>query len=333
MVDIEKILLNSGLYIFGGYVRDKILHNHHADMFYEKTCNDQSFTYDIQEKYTDKTYLPEHNDRSLIPSDIDCFGTNVDIFALIETFKKNDYILNVKKTKPALFYLVSHQHMGNIQHVNHTKISVKFHIPKLLTEIMNLDDFIVNIDLLHTTNTTFNMFDFMSSNYDFDCNALILTPDSEYKLSSCIGKNLNPDEKIKKITSIIDNIKNKIANTLPYMEPPIYRFINMIKKGWQIKTNYLEFIKNNKYDGHCLICHGDFEDNELQIKDHNCDARFHLKCFNKMINFGNYTNKCPMCKNDCYVTQTENLIIKILANINDNSQNLGIIQSNPIEIY
>lgn len=330
ILDIEKILLGSGLYIFGGYVRDKILHIHHANMFYEKTCKSQEFLNNIQTKYSDKTYLPEHNDRSLIPTDIDCFGTNVDIYTLIETFRKSEYILNVKKTKPAKFYLQSHQRSPNIQHVFHTKIAVKFNIPKLLLEMIDADYFIVNLDLLHTTSTTFSMFDFMTSNYDFDCNSLVITPDSEYKLSSCLGKNLNADEKLEKITKIIANIKNKVAKTLPYMEPPIYRLIKMIKKGWQIKTNYLEFINNDKYDGHCLICHGDFENKDLQVKDHNCDARFHLKCFEKMINFGNYTNMCPMCKNDCYVSQTENLLIKILSsdcNEQDNSlRELGFIQ-------
>jgi hypothetical protein len=95
---IAEILLNNGAHIFGGYVRDKLLHDSHAQKFYKK------YGYNGDElenraKYIDSKFATEFNGRSICPNDIDCYMTQMNLdsalvdlhLAKLDTFKVFDH--------------------------------------------------------------------------------------------------------------------------------------------------------------------------------------------------------------------------------------------------
>ena len=71
----ERELVKMGFTIFGGYVRDMILHQHGAQRFYENVFGEQ------RSKYTDPSvHESSFRDRNTYPRDIDCFWPNSEGF-------------------------------------------------------------------------------------------------------------------------------------------------------------------------------------------------------------------------------------------------------------
>ena len=73
---IAEIFLNNGAHIFGGYVRDKLLHDSHAQKFYKKYGYDaDAGDLENRKNYANLTISPELNGRMLCAKDIDCYMT------------------------------------------------------------------------------------------------------------------------------------------------------------------------------------------------------------------------------------------------------------------
>lgn len=68
---VENILLSKDGVIFGGYVRDMLLHHHGASKFYQAISEDASV---FATGYSDPSVHPSsYKDRNTYPKDIDCF--------------------------------------------------------------------------------------------------------------------------------------------------------------------------------------------------------------------------------------------------------------------
>ena len=73
---VERIILDKNITIFGGYLRDMILHHYGAKDYFDNVSTEtsQSLT-----AYTDATVCPDSFvDRNTYPNDIDCFVDNKD---------------------------------------------------------------------------------------------------------------------------------------------------------------------------------------------------------------------------------------------------------------
>ena len=312
MMEIKKSIQNVGGFIFGGLVRDQIIHDHHADHFYESVADKMYSPAEIDALYKDPKYLPEHIDRCVMPDDIDCFMTTKALKKLTESeLKKRHYSVRIKKSQQANFYFLKHNSLSELLH---TKLQIRFCVNGILTEHLDLSKYTVDVDIVHTDNPDINMYQLLSQNFDFECNSLLLTPDNELKLCAGMNKYLTPFEKMKKIGDIADDIKAKRARILPDMrDVPSFRMFKMLDKGWSIEGYAFQVIRQTiPYDGHCLICHETIESNIQHIKDKHCDARFHTKCFLQMIRHQNFNHKCPLCKNNCCVTRNEEVALQML---------------------
>ena len=317
MLAIEKAVRENGGNIFGGYVRDKIKHDDAAEKFYESMRKDGIFggSAEFQHKYNDVAFLPEHNSRRLIPSDVDCFMSSLNLVNMKKALEKKKFNVKVKRSGSANRYFFLDSRNNDISSLCHTKLSVTFDCNDLLSDMLCLKDFMIEVDVIHTDSVEKNMYDILSSNLDFECNALIITPDNEYKLAKSIGIPLNPKEKMEKINSIISDIKNDKAIVIQEnnIDVPVYRWEKMMAKGWKICAPYFEIMKDEPYDGHCIICHGEIETDKHHIKDCGCDARFHMSCYLKMNRHDHFKNECPMCKGYCTIKKTEEIIIERFA--------------------
>lgn len=292
MQEVERILLSKGVYIFGGYVRDKILHDHNATEYY-KNLGDNINT---DRLYIDSDYLPEYKDRRLLPFDIDCFTTNHDLKSVKETLISKQFTVIVKKTGKAQFYFNQNSNLD----LYHTKLQIRPKIHDFLKDLVNVYEFTIDVDVIHCDQPVTKIYKELSENFDFECNSLIITPDMEYKLSYSIAKGLTPKEKTDKIQQIYDDIVHKRAVSLSIT--PKIRAYKMFAKEFDIITSNYHLIKNTKkYNGYCIICHGEFDNDKVCIKDPYCDAHFHVPCYLSMVSHDTFNDQCPMCKHNIYI--------------------------------
>lgn len=306
MLQIEDILLDNDISIFGGYVRDKIIHDHNADEFYVETMECSSL--EQQQKYDDMSFLPEFGDRVCIPNDIDCYTEKMCLKKLGKSFHARELTIKSIKTQKANFYIKSLNILNQNRENNdlmHTKLIIGFLVsPYLQRVIGDISKYDIKIDIIHSKCSETSVYKSLKA-IDFECNSLILTPEREYKL--CYGMHYtdkvrirnSPMENHKRIDAIICDILEKKAKVVLYSEIPLYRLAHFMKKRWTIQTEGFDIVENKNSDsnGHCLICHDNFDDNEYHIKDGLCEARFHIKCYHLMITDRNYDFKCPMCSN------------------------------------
>jgi hypothetical protein len=69
--NIEKMLISNGVTIFGGYVRDLIIHNHGAKSFYDGIEIEERSGY-----CNTNVHFSSYESRNTYPNDIDCFLSN-----------------------------------------------------------------------------------------------------------------------------------------------------------------------------------------------------------------------------------------------------------------
>ena len=315
MIDVGNHILSAGGSIYGGFVRDRIIHDHHADHFYENV-NNQGYTFKhIQDLYADRNFLPEHVDRCLLPHDIDCFISDRNLVNFLKSLSK-EYTIKVKRSAPANIYFGTHSGCSLLLH---SKISVTFKVHKILKATVDLRPYTVDLDVIHAHESV-NIYKELSRNFDFECNSLIITPQNEFQLSHSISEFMNPFEKIKKIESIIADIRNKKAvmvnNPDSTTGVPHHRIVKMILKGFRLESMSFE-VMTEKYEGYCIICHAEIDEKKHHIKDRNCDARCHSKCFIRMVEHEHFKNECAICKCQCFVSSEEKKAIAIVSDLED----------------
>lgn len=339
MLSLEKLILIHKGNIFGGYVRDKILHDTHAEEFYEymRKAGINTGTMEFQLKYNDTSVFSELNNRCIVPSDIDCFMKTSQMKKMVTDFRKKDYDVKINSNSPANFYFFKNSQDESITNLKHAKMTITLKCNSLLSNIFNMSDFNVEIDVIHIDDDNVDMYDILSSNIDFECNSLIITSDNEYKLTKNLGSVLNPVEKIKKINNIISDIKKKkavIVQNNANDTIPLYRWEKMILKGWKTISPYFEIISGEEYSGHCIICHDNIDSEKYHIKDSGCDVRFHMGCYLKMHRNEHFKGECPMCKCYSFINKTEDSLIQVFAlkqreiDINDTIIHSPILLSN-----
>lgn len=312
MMEIKRSIQNVGGFIFGGMVRDQIIHDHHATCFYDSIVG-KNFI-DIDGIYSDPNYLPEHSDRCIVPEDIDCFMTTTQLKKLYETeLKTKNYSVRIKKDQQANLYFLKE----NVTELQHTKLEIKFCVNKILESELSTSKYRVNVDVIHTDNPAIDMYERLSANFDFECNSLILTPGENYRLCASMNNYISAAEKSRKIVDIIEDIKMKKAKILPDLHKvPSYRVAKMYHKGWTIEGRSFHTIKQSiPYDGHCLICHETIGTDVQHVKDKHCDARFHPKCYVSMIKHDGFQHKCPLCMHSCCITVNEETALTTITDI------------------
>jgi len=303
MLFVEKTIQKNDGHIFGGYVRDKIIHDFHADIFYSHFAKDLSVTTaQVQKYYDDPTFLPDHNYRTCVPFDIDCFMSTENMFAFVKDVQAGCYTTKVTKSQKANFYFLKDDKALN--KLTHTKLTIRPRIPKALQSEFDVMAYTVHVDIIHCDENRFDIFEHLTDHVDFECNGMIISPQNDYRLAMAVGKHLTPVQKLGKMQDIIEDIINMNAKPVTNdMQIPNHRFDKMLAKGWLLELPPVTLYKSkDKYEGHCIICHEDILKNTIAVKDASCDAHYHPKCFLEMTAYPSFHNECPMCKGNCCVT-------------------------------
>jgi len=175
MADIKNIIFKWNGIIFGGFVRDSIIHNHYADILYNK-FNDYKFMWNEQ---FDIDTLP----RTIVPNDIDvCLYNRDDIKNMAKniTTHINDKfgMSNVKITSTEIIYSVDDKYekyinpCSGILHKYQFSISIG-KIP-YVSEGIELN---INLDIIEckisSLKPPFNKLDFICNGFIMQSNNLI----------------------------------------------------------------------------------------------------------------------------------------------------------------
>lgn len=307
----QCIIDNNGI-IFGGFVRDSIIHDHFSSAYYEKNAELSISDEEAQQLYANMLYMPETLGRLVIPHDIDCFMVENDYNMFINGLKDNRLTCKAVFDRTASEYINGFEKVGD-DSLRHRRITVQVDVNHVLKELYALP---IKFDRQPFEQQLFQVMpppivvDVITSKHvrhdpyltdvDFECNSLYIT---RHGLSICptLSKGLSEYDKWIEINRIISDIISKVAI---YMHPNgtnqsiAKRVDNLIERGWTI-DDYLKSItsvSDGSYEGHCIICHESVPGVHFKLTC--CDARYHGHCLKRVLELEHspFKQECIMCK-------------------------------------
>lgn len=297
---VDAVFGVEGAVVFGGYVRDKIRHDHMAKRFYDEAGDDDN--------YQDTNVVPELRDRLLVSSDVDCFMSSDSISELEGRLKDRGLkILQRRECQSSIY-------CGDSD-VKLLRMKVALDIPPVMIGMLRDEDahlyrLSVSVDVVHTDDTAGKEPPF--GKVDFLCNALVMDQSRQIRVSSHVFEEMNiPKDILARydlLKSIVEDIKTKTARALAC--PPNRRVMKMIWKQWNIVTNNESYKITPRTDdsAFCIICHDTFLSSHAQVKRHCCAALYHRHCFVQVLKSENFNDKCPMCRDYITVSEQEEFI-------------------------
>jgi len=302
---IRDALLDMGGVIFGGAVRDEILHNMCAKKFYEEQQQYYKHHPDGKNKkeyeYDNRSISRNTIDRLIIPNDIDVMFDINKVNEIIKYFTKFYNTKICKTTDLAYFKKDFPKNMCTLFKIEVLK---KF----------NEKYYLVKIDLLGMNNvdnedpiTLFNSFPL---NYDFDINSMFWSKNEGIYSKELFSSPRKTIHNSVLFYELYTNINKKIANMTPEflwsnlsdLDTSNYKHSRIMKlknKGWKIVINFniYNFHSSNHLtqDDTCIICLKNKNDFNhcVNFKKCNCKSVMCLECIKKEYK---KLNKCPTCR-------------------------------------
>jgi len=268
-----RTCINYNGIIFGGAVRDTMLHNMHAREFEKNhTMNE----------YDQEDISPETIGRLVIPKDIDCLISDKDSVKLIEQLSRHYHVK---------VYEVSGVYFEKQINTNYKHIKMSIFMKERIYVLVDL--------IVQRTGELIMPY----MNLDFDVNGLIMTTNGigvnaylSYKYNNN-AKNAIHNADI--LCDVLDNIRHKRA-IMVYM-CPTKRYIKMSNYGWDIRfiSRVFNYYIKVLYEGDCIICKEKIEEDMccVNYKKCRCDLRICLKC---AVAHQERLYKCPLCTEICY---------------------------------
>lgn len=283
--------------IFGGWCRDKILHDHAAIKFYKSDLD--------HEKYNDPTYDPVTSDRLLIARDIDIFvrGNEDTINRLLSNLTQGGLIVKQK--------IMGNTYLNFAHNIQHYKYTFSTHHSDFFPfPVVNIDLDILLID--KEINPPFGT-------CDLECNALLYDKNG-FHLSRFTGTVLDDlseiNHKLAEMRIVKDLLEHKTAafkirnedkeemskSNINRRKLLFKRILSMQLRDWtvtNIKNYVIEKIPEGDNTGKhtCSICNKPIE--EVKIKLQCCNLETHPDCFRQHI-LNEYSSKSsPKCIDDC----------------------------------
>ena len=298
MKDLSGRILKHGK-IFGGFVRDLIIHNHFAEKFYTE-ISEMETEENWSKLYNDTFFLPQYKDRLKLPNDIDCFMTTEELRKLSRALdKSNVYESCERELNIGEYFLHAPVHMK----LTRLYVTLK-HNPLYEGMLPSSVRMTVKVDVLHIG--TEHMVPDMEppfANIDFECNALILEGNGVMRLSNQITKHSylgdSPFDQFNKLKSVVDDIIARVAR--PVKKANQFRVDKMFNNGWKIMDDKnLEYMftlfAEDDPDDTCIVCCDTFSSISPQLKRSCCNGRYHKHCFERLIENENFNGMCPNCR-------------------------------------
>lgn len=219
---LQIILICKGT-VFGGFVRDRIMHDYHAKLFFEKAKKQGiKGSKRLVKAYNDPLVIPEHADRLVIPADMDCFILTEEF----EVLKKAMLTFGYKMKRVSAFEARKDAYVLNSPDIKIKKFVIcpDISIPAIRRLIGDSLD--IKIDIILSEEYKEPPF----NNVDFECNALVMTPDGDIRVSQNLGYE-DPLSKIEALNRIIADIAARRAVVVEHKRSRVEK---MTRKMWDI---------------------------------------------------------------------------------------------------
>jgi hypothetical protein len=282
MEKLVVIFVENGGVIFGGWIRDKIVHDHFAAKFHKAKMN--------MDKYSDPEYHPETKLRLLVANDIDVFirGNKDDVRRLFDDLETKGYKVVEKDVKQKYLANANLDHRKIeivIKGMNAMGIRMRISVDILFSEEENIEPPFGNLDLL--------------------CNGLIMDK-SGIRLSTQTGdwmdkwshparkrEELEILEKMTKLRSDIARVNDDESENRKILR--IDRIIRMQERGWKVNNGifYPAEKCHNSDVKTCISCSGDTT-SEYVVKFKCCGVHIHHICLCRLMR--DPTPQCPKCE-------------------------------------
>jgi hypothetical protein len=290
---IREVITKSGGYVFGGFVRDSIIHDHFAQMFYKASEGEEW-------DYAEPTHHPEsYTGRVTLPLDIDVMIDSACIPFLIAALTEAEFTCQEIPAPPHNPYAaISHDPQLVL-----TSYQVSMKVNPLIKRFFGKSLPIVKIDVVHKEDfqicTTFKY-----EKLDFECNSLYISPDGQ--IGTVVPKNSSTSDFLKNMErtkKIMDDCVHRVAIAV---QPSSRRIEKMMYKGYKIVSSvttlaYPTHENACQQDEDCLICMQSLKGSRYAGMNC-CAAKFHFQCFARSLaNCSTmYNNKgnCMMCRRD-----------------------------------
>jgi hypothetical protein len=297
--EIAQKALDSGAVIFGGYVRDMIVHNYWATRFYARGGE--------WKEYNDKTVHPETaKGRFTIPNDIDCvFENRKDHEEFIQSLSAARYdVVRVFYTTNAEAYIPR----VPANSLSHARYTVKFlnyaRMDQLRWDLIQAErttesDAISQfIQISRTFAVSLDIFikkDTFSGRgpVDFECNSLLLNKQG-VRCSSYLPTITESVNDASTLSNIIDDIVHFRAK-VSYELVDGHRVKKMKNLGWDLVADYFHVLHVQVVDDVCVICHEPvLEPFRLTC----CNTVYHATCLCDAVRLGSMTItlSCMVCR-------------------------------------
>ena len=336
--EVGTVVLDSGGTIFGGYVRDSILHDHYAQLYYENATPKE----ERDKRYNDPSFFPEYKERTTLPDDIDCYFPTYNHLKQFEAyllqhkfcfkrlFTRTDaaeYIPRLSKLKNMLTHIRYKISIVNPNKLSLIRMLMIQNIPSsargevaddlnaILDELANKLVSIpsVQVDALIATESGLTLSPPFGE-LDFECNGLVLTKQG-LSIADDLKDKQTPNgfiADINKLAQVHSAILKKQARLVRGNITDKYRVTKMKVKGWTIlHDDFTSILKPSSLPDNdpptCIICHNPVSSSNC-CKLKCCAAMYHSQCLIEAATKGTaamaVTKSCIMCKR--FVTNITN---------------------------
>lgn len=290
MKEVAELAIAQGGTVFGGFVRDFVIHEDGAKRFYSDDKN-------TLEEYSNSSVSPEtFEDRTLVPKDIDVRFKCVNAF---NAFKKElrDRSYRIMRTRRNAYTCwtidVSLQVILQAAPCSVAHSVLKNHLKSVSSSVPG-GDFSIDVVLGDVEDT----------GLDFECNGLIMDGEG-VRLGAHLSSGLTPIGKFRILQNVLEDIKNKRAYAT---SPKAHRWKKMdSRSGWNImgETTIVNKMCDAKDD--CLICHGGDACYKLTC----CNAFYHFECLSRAVTHN--SNTCAHCRRNMFFSEEETKLFDIDA--------------------
>ena len=311
MHEIADFFIKEGGIVFGGFVRDSIIHEHYAKKFYGKICEitekqtdekKDGNVSDIKLEYSNICYDEETKLRLLIPKDIDVFFT----------FDESDVELFFKKMNKRFKFTfiddpyIKREGKHDYFELENGLVHKKLLINDLRTSYLFGFSVKVKVDFLYSTQHNIKP---PFRKCDLSCNSLLLTKYGVLLSDQANDMYFNGEiiDLKKEEIRIIENIllmKTEVTNGFKkedqmenkqkqLRKKKIIRFLNMKKRGWDIEQmRFISFVKDTKefadsttLEGLCVVCQDSMVTSNTTelIRLNCCNTYMHTLCLIKYL--------------------------------------------------
>lgn len=279
MTSLAAEIVGEGLTIFGSYVSTHIIHNDHAERFYEVADHDL---------YDDASCQPELSGRFVVPSDIDVICSKEQYKAMMEHMKGKYYIRHTKKMDMSYRAWMC----GKGEYYLHTT-----------DVICVVSDVYVRVSIDFVVQCKGGVLD-LPNKVDSDVNGLLLSKNGlriHQSVRDFYPRMISDTFLLIKVISKVLKRECTVRSAVQKAEEawgviPERRLQKLKDKGYALSIKYaqIHFIQE-VYDGECLICLNPLPASNCKFSGCDCNYRFCVGCMGKTVE-AETAPKCPLCR-------------------------------------